>query len=301
MSNCLEQNSIPIPVQMAATIGIAESILLQQIHYWLGKDCGRIVNGVRWIYNTYLEWQAQIPCLTLSTIRRAIARLEGQKLIKSERFDEKRWNQTKFYTIDYERLKALQLSICSNEAAQEDQNEHVNLSEMSSSYTETTYSEISPQINTLVVEKEAEEEQEVEEEQETKENTQQPTSQELSEAFVEIRVVSSDINFNSNVRKAIISYWANFPAAIAQLKKAVRENWRCNLTGVFINALKEPPEQLPPPPPVKIYPQPTPEQREQLGALGRLVHTTLDEPGYPQVLAVDTGKEVLPWWIALNT
>jgi len=96
----------------------------------------------------------------------------------------------------------------------------------------------------------------------------------------------------------MLKYWANLPAAVLRLKKAVRENWRCNLTGVFVNALKEPP--APPAPPAKEYPHPTLKQLNELGTLGRLVHTTLDEPGYPEVLAVDTGREVLPWWTALG-
>jgi len=130
--------------------------------------------------------------------------------------------------------------------------------------------------------------------------TDEPTNEQLDEALVEISAVSPEIKPNPTVRKCLIYYWANLPAALERLKKAVNENWRCNLTGVFVNALKEPPEHLPPLPPAKEYRYPTLEQLSELGALGTLIHTTLDEPGYPKVLAVDTGSGVLPWWQALN-
>ncbi|MBV9386861.1 MAG: hypothetical protein JOZ78_10585, partial [Chroococcidiopsidaceae cyanobacterium CP_BM_ER_R8_30] len=57
---------------------------------------------------------------------------------------------------------------------------------------------------------------------------------------------------------------------------------------------------LPPSPSAKEYPHPTLEQLNALGVQGQLVHTVLDEPGNPQVLAVDTGTAVVPWWQALG-
>lgn len=50
----------------------------------------------------------------------------------------------------------------------------------------------------------------------------------------------------------------------------------------------------------KEYPHPTLEQLNQLGEMGELIHTTLNEPGYPDVLAINTGKQVVPWWVALG-
>lgn len=109
--------------QLAAAIGLNEAIILQQIHYWLGKQSGRIIDGIHWIYNTYEKWQAQFPFLGLSAIRRAIARLEGQQLILTERHNQGKWDQTKWYTIDYEKLKALRLCICPSRADRTEPNE----------------------------------------------------------------------------------------------------------------------------------------------------------------------------------
>lgn len=51
----------------------------------------------------------------------------------------------------------------------------------------------------------------------------------------------------------------------------------------------------------KEYPRPTLEQLNQLGEMGELVYTGLNEPGYPEVVvAVNTGRGVLPWWMVLG-
>jgi hypothetical protein len=50
----------------------------------------------------------------------------------------------------------------------------------------------------------------------------------------------------------------------------------------------------------KEYPRPTLEQLNQLGEMGELVYTKLNEPGYPEVVAVNTGEGVLPWWVVLG-
>ncbi|MBV8883837.1 MAG: hypothetical protein JO235_07530 [Chroococcidiopsidaceae cyanobacterium CP_BM_RX_35] len=50
----------------------------------------------------------------------------------------------------------------------------------------------------------------------------------------------------------------------------------------------------------KEYPAPSPKQLSLLKSLGKVLQTTLNEPGYPQVFAVDIGSEVVPWWTALS-
>ena len=50
----------------------------------------------------------------------------------------------------------------------------------------------------------------------------------------------------------------------------------------------------------KEYPRPTFEQLNQLGEMGELVYTKLNEPGYPEIVAVNTGEGVLPWWVVLG-
>ncbi len=76
-----------------------------------------------------------------------------------------------------------------------------------------------------------------------------PTGEELKNAYTQISRLSSQVQTNSQVKTAIEKHWANFPAALERLKIAVQENWRCNLTGVLVKALKEgvPSENAAPP------------------------------------------------------
>ncbi len=76
-----------------------------------------------------------------------------------------------------------------------------------------------------------------------------PTQEELLAACTQISRLSLNVQINSQVKAAIEKYWANFPAALERLKIAVQENWRCNLTGVLVKALKEgvPSEDAAPP------------------------------------------------------
>lgn len=81
------------------------------------------------------------------------------------------------------------------------------------------------------------------------ESTTKPTKEELDFACTRISKLSPDVQTNPQVKAAIAQHWANFPAALERLKIAVEENWRCNLTGVLVKALKEgvPTEDAAPP------------------------------------------------------
>ncbi|KJH69500.1 hypothetical protein [Aliterella atlantica] len=79
--------------------------------------------------------------------------------------------------------------------------------------------------------------------------TTKPTQEELETACTQISRLSPQVQTNIQVKAAIAQYWANFPSALERLKIAVQENWRCNLTGVLVKALKEgvPSEEAAPP------------------------------------------------------
>lgn len=112
ISVALERNSSLIPLQLARLIGLEEAYVLQQMHYWMQKGAGKIINGIRWIWNSLNDWLKQFA-LTEWQLRRVFDRLEHEfGLIKRARLDKHKWNQTTYYTIDYERLKPLLLSIC---------------------------------------------------------------------------------------------------------------------------------------------------------------------------------------------
>lgn len=81
------------------------------------------------------------------------------------------------------------------------------------------------------------------------EATTKPTKEQLDTACTQISKLSPDVQTNIQVKAAIEKNWANFPTALERLKIAVQENWRCNLTGVLVKALKEgvPSEDAAPP------------------------------------------------------
>ena len=58
----LDENPLMIMPQLAVKIGLNESIVLQQIHYWLEINRKADKNkrdGFYWTYNSYKEWQKQ--------------------------------------------------------------------------------------------------------------------------------------------------------------------------------------------------------------------------------------------------
>ena len=94
--------------QIASLIGESESILLNQLEYWISK-CGRQIDNLdgKWIYNSYEKWSEQFTYWSTSKLRRTIKSLENIGLIKSAKVNSKKWNQTKWYSIDYHEYNKL--------------------------------------------------------------------------------------------------------------------------------------------------------------------------------------------------
>lgn len=101
-----EQPVIIIP-SLAAQLGVKEAVVLQQMHYWLMKS-RQIRNRRKWVYNTYKEWQQQLPFWSESTLKRTIQSLEKQGYVLSAMFNRSKMDQTKWYTIDYSKLAELE-------------------------------------------------------------------------------------------------------------------------------------------------------------------------------------------------
>jgi hypothetical protein len=95
--------------ELAKKIGLNEAVFLQQLHYWLEKDTvGVEINGIRWVYNSYIEWQeTNFPFWSIKTIQRIINRLEKMRLIVSQQASKRHYDRRKYYRINYEELERL--------------------------------------------------------------------------------------------------------------------------------------------------------------------------------------------------
>ncbi|MBY6276804.1 DnaD domain-containing protein [Symbiobacterium thermophilum] len=103
----LDEEPLVILPSLAAAVGLNESIILQQLHYWLERS-NHIYEGHKWVYNTYEEWREQFPFWSESTIRRIITKLEKQGFIITGNFNRSKIDKTKWYRINYEKLTQLQ-------------------------------------------------------------------------------------------------------------------------------------------------------------------------------------------------
>jgi len=95
---------------LASVIGLNESIILQQIHYWIRHNEAARRNlreGYIWTYNRYADWQAQFPFWGRSTIIRAVKELERRNILIAGKFNKLSIDNTKWYRIDYDVLKTV--------------------------------------------------------------------------------------------------------------------------------------------------------------------------------------------------
>jgi hypothetical protein len=97
---------------LAKAIGLNEAIVVQQLHYWLiNPKAGVERNGIKWIYNTYEEWQEQnFPFWSTKTIQRVFTSLENAGYVIAEQLDADKWERRKFYTLDYDKLSSLNVT-----------------------------------------------------------------------------------------------------------------------------------------------------------------------------------------------
>ena len=95
---------------LATIIGLNESIVLQQVHYWLKiKEQSQqdYIDGRYWVYNSYKQWQAQFPFWHRNTIQRTFSSLEKKGILISGNYNHAGFDKTKWYSIDYHALNRL--------------------------------------------------------------------------------------------------------------------------------------------------------------------------------------------------
>ena len=113
----IDEPPLQVLPSLAREIGLNEAIMLQQMHYWLIKS-NHEVEGVKWFYKTLEDWQTEFPFWSTMTIRRTLTNLEKQKVIRIGNFNKKKFDKTKWYTIEYQcvnrRCVQYEQTMCSN-------------------------------------------------------------------------------------------------------------------------------------------------------------------------------------------
>lgn len=109
--------NIPINVELANAIGLNETILLQQIHYWCCNYAqnGKVKNnhyhdGQYWVYNSIDQWTEQLPWAGESTTERAVRKLREKGLIIVGYYSHGNRNRTTWYRINYDKLAEITAS-----------------------------------------------------------------------------------------------------------------------------------------------------------------------------------------------
>ena len=101
-----DEKPLVISPTLAGIIGLAEAIILQQIHYWLLKT-KHILDGRCWMFNSYQKWTKQFPFFTPRQIQYAIKNLEKKKLLITGNYNKLGMDRTKWYSIDYAVLEEI--------------------------------------------------------------------------------------------------------------------------------------------------------------------------------------------------
>ena len=108
----IDEQPLQVIPTLAAAVGVNEAILLQQINYWCrnaekSKDARKFIKGRWWTFNSYQEWQEQMPWMSVSGIRKLVKKLREKKLIWTVKHKKHEQDHRLWYTINYEAVDAL--------------------------------------------------------------------------------------------------------------------------------------------------------------------------------------------------
>lgn len=99
------KHPVIVDTDVAVAIGLKEAVVAQQLNYWLHSKAAKTVNGRRWVYNTYENWQKDsFPFFTIATIRRLFEKLEKMGVVITGNYNKAGFDKTKWYSIDEQRL-----------------------------------------------------------------------------------------------------------------------------------------------------------------------------------------------------
>ena len=126
----IDGHPLMVMPKLATAIGLNEAIVLQQIHYWVEKyrevkDEHHKQDGQWWVWNTGSEWQENFPFWSERTVWRVIEslrkpheatetdkRITRKALIVTGRYNQKGYDKTLWYRIDYAELERIEKAYC---------------------------------------------------------------------------------------------------------------------------------------------------------------------------------------------
>lgn len=116
MKLLLQHNEYPLIAspELAKVLGITAATFLQKLYFLISETRKRKTKknltthkGRKWWFHTYEEWQATLGMFSVSTIKRAVAKLKALGLIQVAKLSEIKSDRVNYYTIDYKKLKTL--------------------------------------------------------------------------------------------------------------------------------------------------------------------------------------------------
>ena len=101
------ENPLLISNALSDAVGFNESVFLRQLHYWLERS-NNVIDGVKWVYNTYQQWHEQISFRSVSTLKRVVKNLRDMGVITTtDKHNFLCTDRTLWYTINYDVLMDL--------------------------------------------------------------------------------------------------------------------------------------------------------------------------------------------------
>ncbi|HEX8550864.1 MAG TPA: hypothetical protein VF681_04850 [Abditibacteriaceae bacterium] len=101
-----EPNAPRLNPALAVEIGLNESIVFLQIEFYISIN-GKEHDGDLWVYDSIYDWQTEFPFWSPSTINRAIKSLEEKSLIKLGNYNQKKYDKTRWFAINFEKAAEL--------------------------------------------------------------------------------------------------------------------------------------------------------------------------------------------------
>lgn len=122
----LDEPMLMVQPRLAVALGLNQALFLQQIQYWLhtNKKHGRnLRDGRYWTFNSFEAWQAEnFPFWSVSTLKRVVGNLErAGVLLTTDKYNKHGYDNTKWYSIDRERLAEVVAGGLLSESVQNEQ------------------------------------------------------------------------------------------------------------------------------------------------------------------------------------